>query len=169
MAVLPAGCEEVAFRGFLLTGLARRFRAPAAVVICGFLYAIYPMNVFQFLPHLVFGIVMSFLVLRANSIVPAVLAHAAFRSLLFFPLLVPGIERLVPDVGALELSAGERSLSDLVKLALGAGGVLAVAVGLAAFWALSRSARRSSAFPTIYFPNAERPAESAPDPAALSR
>ena len=51
LAVLPALCEELAFRGFILTGLRRRFHPWTAVFLTSFLYALFQMNVFQFVPR----------------------------------------------------------------------------------------------------------------------
>ncbi len=57
-ALLPALCEEIAFRGFILSGLQRRFKPRAAVVLCAFLFALSHMNVFQFLPAFFLGVVL---------------------------------------------------------------------------------------------------------------
>ena len=53
--MLPALCEELAFRGFILTGLRRRFRPWTAVFLSSFLFALFQMNVFQFADHFVLG------------------------------------------------------------------------------------------------------------------
>ena len=58
LGLLPALCEELAFRGFILTGLSRRFRPWTAVLLSSFLFALYQMNVFQFAPHFIFGVIL---------------------------------------------------------------------------------------------------------------
>jgi sodium transport system permease protein len=70
VGVLPALCEELAFRGFILSGLRRRFRPWTAIFLSSFLFALYQMNVFQFVPHFVFGSVLAFLVVRTGSVLP---------------------------------------------------------------------------------------------------
>ena len=72
-ALLPALCEELAFRGFLLTGLQKSFRPRTAVLLCRFLYAIYHMNVFRFLPAFFLGVVLGLLTVRSKSLVPAMM------------------------------------------------------------------------------------------------
>jgi sodium transport system permease protein len=81
-ALLPAVCEELAFRGFILTGLRRRFRTGTAVVICSFLFAVSHLNVFQFLPAFVLGLVLGVLAVRSGSVVPGMAYHLAHNGLL---------------------------------------------------------------------------------------
>src|SRR5439155_700592 len=50
LGVLAPVCEEVAFRGFVLNGLCRRFRPWSAILLSSFLFALYHVNVFQFIP-----------------------------------------------------------------------------------------------------------------------
>ncbi len=91
--VLPAVCEELAFRGFILSGLCRRFRPWTAILLSSFLYALYQMNVLQVLPHFLLGIVLALLVLRSGSIGGAIVFRLVWESLLWGPLLLP---RLFP-------------------------------------------------------------------------
>ena len=74
-ALMPAVCEEAAFRGFLLGALEHRYRAVAAVLICGVLFGIYHLNPLQSLLVGIFGILQSYIVYRERSIVLSVLTH----------------------------------------------------------------------------------------------
>jgi sodium transport system permease protein len=91
LAILPAFCEELAFRGFILTGLGRRFRPGTAIFLSSFLFAIYPMSVIQFLPYFLLGLVLAVLVIRGNSILPAIAMRLIYNSLLVVPLLFPAM------------------------------------------------------------------------------
>jgi sodium transport system permease protein len=73
--LLAAVCEELAFRGFILSGLRQRFRTWPAILLSSFLFAIYHLNVFQALPALVLGIVLGILAVRSNSLLPGMLLH----------------------------------------------------------------------------------------------
>ncbi len=75
LAVLPALSEELLFRGFILTGLRRRFSARMAVVISSIMFGLYHFNVFQFVPALVLGGVLGLLTVKSGSILPAMLYH----------------------------------------------------------------------------------------------
>jgi sodium transport system permease protein len=81
-ALLPALCEEIAFRGYILSGLQRRFRPRTAVVLCSFLFALSHMNVFQFLPAFFLGVVLGLLTIRSKSLVPAMFFHFVHNSVL---------------------------------------------------------------------------------------
>src|SRR5262249_45274471 len=104
LAVLPALCEEVAFRGYILTGLARRFPPTTALFISAFFYALYPMNLFEVLPRLPLGLALGFLVMRTNSLWPALVAHLAFNGLRYGILLFPSLDQVLP--AALQATRG---------------------------------------------------------------
>ena len=126
LAVLPAVCEELAFRGFILMGLLRVFRPFTAVLLSAFLFSLYQMNVFQFAPHFVFGIVLGVLVLRTGSVLPAILFHLVYNSLLFAPILLPGVFERV--------GFSSEGASEVGPLRLGVSAVCVVLVSLGAVW-----------------------------------
>ncbi len=85
IAVVPAICEEVVFRGVLLRGLASRLYAPVAVVLSAMAFAVYHLNPIQMLPTLLLGLAFGTIALRAGSSLPTMLAHALNNT---FALLV---------------------------------------------------------------------------------
>jgi sodium transport system permease protein len=82
LGVLPAVAEELAFRGFILTGLSRRFAPGTAIVFSSFLFALYHFNVFQLLPAFVLGLVLGTLAQRTGSVLPGMLFHMLHNGLL---------------------------------------------------------------------------------------
>lgn len=124
MAVLPALCEELAFRGFILRGLLRGFSPWTAICLSSFLFSLYQMNVFQFVPHFLFGIVLALLVVRSGSVWPAVLFHLVHNTVLMGRLLVPGLYRSAAEAVG-EPSWGRTALS-VVCVLVAAGGLYAV-------------------------------------------
>jgi sodium transport system permease protein len=82
IVVLPAVCEELAFRGFILSGLCRRFKPWTAILLSSFLFALYHMNVFQLLPTFLLGAVLGLLTVRSGSLMPAMLFHLLHNGLL---------------------------------------------------------------------------------------
>jgi sodium transport system permease protein len=79
---LPALCEELAFRGFILSGLRRRFPVWTAILISSFLFALSHMNVFQALPTFILGVVLSVLTVRSGSVFPGMLFHFLYNGML---------------------------------------------------------------------------------------
>jgi len=75
VALAPAVCEEVIFRGVLLRGLAGRLPVLAALAISSAMFALYHVRPVQMLPTFTLGLVLGVLSLRAGSILPAVIAH----------------------------------------------------------------------------------------------
>jgi CAAX protease family protein len=74
-------CEELFFRGFLFTGLARRWGVPAAIVASGFLFSGAHLLPKSFVPIAGVGMVFAFTYWRSGNIFSTMLAHLSFNSL----------------------------------------------------------------------------------------
>ncbi len=81
-AILPAIGEELAFRGFILTGLRKRYRMRASIFLCSFMNALFHMNVFAFLPIFAVGLALGLLTVRSRSVLPAMLFHVLTKTAL---------------------------------------------------------------------------------------
>ncbi|QDV68801.1 CAAX amino terminal protease self- immunity [Rosistilla carotiformis] len=78
---MPAICEEILFRGYIQTRLAKRLPAVAAVLIASVLFAVFhfdPVHVIAVLP---IGLWLGFLRGASGSILPAMIAHAINNTL----------------------------------------------------------------------------------------
>jgi sodium transport system permease protein len=78
LGVVPAICEEFAFRGFILSGLEHDYRPRTAIVLSAFLFAFLHvlLSVFhQFFNAALLGIVLGLLAVRSGSILPGILFH----------------------------------------------------------------------------------------------
>lgn len=78
-ALTPAVCEEVAFRGFILSGLKTGRRPYSAIVLSALLFAL--LHVFlslfqQFFNAAILGVFLGLLAVRSRSLLPCVLFHA---------------------------------------------------------------------------------------------
>lgn len=74
LAVIPAICEEVFFRGITLSGYKNQ-SVPKACLITGFLFGLMHMDGQQFLYAFLIGTLFCYLVYRTNSIFASMLAH----------------------------------------------------------------------------------------------
>jgi len=98
LAGLPAACEEIAFRGLILSGLRHHFRTWPAVLLSSLLFAVYHTNVFAAAPLFVLGVVLGLLTAYSGSIWPAVLLHGGCKILVLNgPLTFPGEGGIVLD------------------------------------------------------------------------
>lgn len=75
VAVVPAICEEVLFRGVLVRGLATRFFPLAAIALGAAVFALYHLRVVQLVPTFTLGLLLGYVSLRADSALPGMLAH----------------------------------------------------------------------------------------------
>ena len=75
IAVTPAICEEMLFRGLILTGL-RRLGPWAALLISSALFAIAHASIYRLLPTFCLGLFLGFIVLRTGSIFCSMIIHA---------------------------------------------------------------------------------------------
>jgi membrane protease YdiL (CAAX protease family) len=74
VALLPAICEELVFRGVIARALARRSQV-LAIVGSAAIFAAYHVLPIQMIAVFPFGLVLAFVALRADSIVPTMIAH----------------------------------------------------------------------------------------------
>ena len=81
-ALIPALCEEIAFRGFVLHGLHHGFRPRNAVLLSSFFFALFHLNVFLFLPMFLLGVVLGLLTVRSRSVLPAIAFHLLHNGVL---------------------------------------------------------------------------------------
>jgi len=76
LSVLPAVCEEIAFRGTLLHGLRARFRPAVLALVVGLIFGLFHVSLFRIVPTAFLGIVLTAIALLTGSIFPCMLAHA---------------------------------------------------------------------------------------------
>lgn len=81
IALSPAICEEVLFRGAMLSGLKDRFPQWATVMIVGVAFGMFHLSIYRFVPTALSGLMLSYLVVRSGSIFPAMFAHFVLNGL----------------------------------------------------------------------------------------
>jgi sodium transport system permease protein len=131
LAVMPAVCEELLFRGWVLAGLAGaspgRRRAVVAVVVQAALFAVFHLLPERMPQTFAIGVVLGWLTLATRSILPAVVAHAAHNAT---PVILVAV---AADADLAALQAGEPRLlpawvvAAAVACLLGGAGLVAVA------------------------------------------
>jgi sodium transport system permease protein len=78
VAVVPAICEEVLFRGVFLSGIRRRMTPMRAILLNGIVFGAFHVpsaTVYRLLPSAVLGMLLAWVVLRTRSIWPAMVMH----------------------------------------------------------------------------------------------
>lgn len=75
-ALVPAICEEILFRGVLARALGHRLPITAAAAISAATFSAYHLSPVQALPTLTLGFVLAVVAIRADSVLPTIVAHA---------------------------------------------------------------------------------------------
>jgi membrane protease YdiL (CAAX protease family) len=76
VAVIPALCEELLFRGVLTRALAPRTGRVVAIALTAALFALYHLSLVQLVPVFILGLWLGALGIGTGSLWPAVVAHA---------------------------------------------------------------------------------------------
>lgn len=85
VAVLPAICEELAFRGFVLSGLRRMKNTSLAIVVSSLVFGIAHQMLQQSIAAFAVGMMIGYISIQTRSIFPCMLYHLIHNSL---PLLM---------------------------------------------------------------------------------
>jgi len=88
MAVIPAVCEELFFRGYLFRALIRASSAFSAILLSAVLFGVFHvvatsmLAVERFLPSTFLGLMLGWVCWRTGSVLPGILLHACHNGLL---------------------------------------------------------------------------------------
>ncbi len=111
-AISPAICEELLFRGAMLSSLKKRMSPLAAMTVVAFMFGIFHIYLFRILPTAILGFYLAFIVYRTGSVYLGMIGHALNNS---FALLVISNPRVRTLYGHL---AGESQYLPIVILAV---------------------------------------------------
>lgn len=75
VALAPAICEEMMFRGMIFHAMKEKYRISTAIGIVALLFGIYHMSLVKLIPTGLLGFVICYVAYRADSIYPAMLMH----------------------------------------------------------------------------------------------
>jgi membrane protease YdiL (CAAX protease family) len=67
--------EEVLFRGIILDGFLNRYRPGKAIFWSAFLFGLFHLNPWQFIPGFLIGLLLGYVYLKTRSIIPVILIH----------------------------------------------------------------------------------------------
>lgn len=80
-AFAPAICEELAFRGFILSGFSRTGRTWLAIILSSIAFGVMHIIPQQVFNAALLGILLGLIAVRSNSLFPCILFHFTFNSL----------------------------------------------------------------------------------------
>jgi|GEM_PF-313873 len=95
VAVTPAICEEVFFRGFVLTSFNQKFKPFFSALITAFFFAIYHFNPYGSLALILLGLYFGFAAYTSNSIIVPMLLHFLNNFLAILAYFLLGSDELL--------------------------------------------------------------------------
>jgi sodium transport system permease protein len=99
--VLPALCEEVAFRGFILSGLRHLGSKWWAIGLSAVCFGLAHTVVQQSIAAVALGVVIGYIAVQTGSLVPCMLFHLVYNSLMFATLRLPELAERRPELASL--------------------------------------------------------------------
>jgi len=80
LALTPAICEEVLFRGFVQRQAERKLGIWGGIAFSGIIFGLYHLRVTQAVPLSLLGIFLAYITWRSRSLIPAMIVHLANNS-----------------------------------------------------------------------------------------
>ena len=126
VAVTPAVCEEMLFRGLIYHSMKERYRASVTIAIVAVLFGIYHMSLVKFIPTGLLGLALCYVVYKSGSIYPSMMMHFINNALSVLVTYYPErIGKICPILYRESLSVSDALILSGVGLALlGVGGLL---------------------------------------------
>lgn len=75
VALVPAVCEEVLYRGYILRLLERSWGIIAAIFVCGLIFGLYHLRLTQLMPLAIIGMFLAWVTIKSGSLIPAIVGH----------------------------------------------------------------------------------------------
>ncbi|HMB97096.1 MAG TPA: type II CAAX endopeptidase family protein [Balneolaceae bacterium] len=75
IGLVPAVCEEVLFRGYVMRAFEKSWGIWTAIIVSGLMFGLYHMQLANLLPLATLGILLALVTWLSNSILPAIFAH----------------------------------------------------------------------------------------------
>lgn len=75
IAISAAICEEILFRGPILSGIKSKFSKKSTIIIVGILFGLFHMNLYRFIPTSLLGVIITYVVISTGSIFNGMLFH----------------------------------------------------------------------------------------------
>ena len=123
IALVPAVCEEMLFRGVIMHSLKVKYRVPSAIAITAALFGLYHMSLVKFIPTGLLGLLLCLVVWKTGSIYPAMLMHFINNAISVFISCYPEqVEKVLPVLY-------KDMLSGLEALCLCAVGLVLMGIG----------------------------------------
>lgn len=124
IAITPAICEEMMFRGYIYSAMKNRYKTVTAILIVAAVFGVYHMSIVKFLTTGLLGGMLCYAVYATGSIFPSMLMHCLNNMISVLVYYYPNeIGKVLPFLASETLTLGD-------LLIISGGGVLLMAAGI---------------------------------------
>ena len=124
VAVIPAFCEEMMFRGYVFTAFENKLKAVTAMLITASLFGIYHMSIVRFVTTAFLGYVICYAAYKSNSIIPGMIMHFTNNAISCISLYYPNLYYKV----IIKALGNVKSFFDFIILAIFGGCFIGIGV-----------------------------------------
>ncbi len=111
--------EEMLFRGVFLRSFLQQYSTKQAIVFSSAVFGIAHMNIYQTLTAFILGLMLGWIYLRAQSLWPCIVGHAAFNLSGFLLSDPPSASAALPTAGNVTLAPMPTQLMAVVSVTVG--------------------------------------------------
>lgn len=132
VALTPAVCEEMLFRGFLFSAFRGRYKIVVSVLLTAVIFGVYHMSIVRFFTTALLGAALAVIVYYSDSIFPAMMMHAINNGIAVLQMYHPDtMENIFPLFAVEEPGIME-------SIVVSTMGILLLAAGVAMFKILQK-------------------------------
>lgn len=132
VALTPAVCEEMLFRGFLFSAFRGRYKIVVSVPLTAVIFGVYHMSIVRFFTTALLGAALAVIVYYSDSIFPAMVMHAINNGIAVLQMYHPDtMENIFPLFAVEEPGIME-------SIVVSTMGILLLAAGVAMFKILQK-------------------------------
>lgn len=132
VALTPAVCEEMLFRGFLFSAFRGRYKIVVSVLLTAVIFGVYHMSIVRFFTTALLGAALAVIVYYSDSIFPAMMMHAINNGIAVLQMYHPDIMENIFPLFAVE----EPGIME--SIVVSTMGILLLAAGVAMFKILQK-------------------------------
>ena len=132
VALTPAVCEEMLFRGFLFSAFRGRYKIVVSVLLTAVIFGVYHMSIVRFFTTALLGAALAVIVYYSDSIFPAMVMHAINNGIAVLQMYHPDAMENVFPLFAVE----EPGIME--SIVVSTMGILLLAAGVAMFKILQK-------------------------------
>lgn len=123
VALAPAVCEEMMFRGFMFSGFRSKYRLVPSIILVAVIFGAYHTSIVRFLPTALLGAALAIILYYTGSIIPGMIMHFLNNLVSVIAMFYPDtLERLFPMIFSSDMGVMPSLILGVVSIVMIYGG-----------------------------------------------